>query len=166
MMPRRSLVTTRTHQAFARAHTLAADLGHDEVTPAHIMLGILRHHANPAAQILLYSVRIDRQTLERELEALLPPPGASALPGAPLQWTAADEAILEQAAVESRELGTDYLATEHVLLSFLRNPSSPVSRLLDRHGVRLETVRDNVRRLNDGTMTWAAADQNKGMSAP
>lgn len=163
-MPLRDMVTTRTHRVFAIAHRLAASLGHDEVTPAHVVHGILREEVNVAAQLLLHVRGIDRSALERELDALLPPRTTTTTTDAELRWSGTDEAILERAAAESRELGTEYIGCEHVLLALLRDPSHPVGQVFKRHGIGFDTVRTDLQRIHAEAMK-RAADQDSGGTA-
>lgn len=41
-LPRRPFLTTRAHEVFALAHDLADRLGHDDLTPVHVALSVLR----------------------------------------------------------------------------------------------------------------------------
>src|SRR5688572_23919993 len=142
-MPRRPYVTTRTHEVFAIAHDLAERLGHDDVTPVHIALGLIREGRSvAAAAILSRGVQLD--VLERELEAHLSPPEAPRVPPAERSWTPSDECVLERATVEARELGTEFFGCEHVLLAFLRDATSTPAQVLARHGIRFEDARTEV----------------------
>ncbi len=150
LMPVRPYVTTRTREVFALAHDLADRLGHDEVTPVHVTLGLISEGMNIAAQILLYGRGVPRDVLERELEGHLPPPGAPRPPAHPRSWTSSDERMLEQATVEARELGHEYFGCEHVLLAFLRDATSVPAQVLAHHGVHFDDFRTEFLRLLNG----------------
>ena len=147
LMPVRPYVTTRTREVFAMAHDLADRLGHDDVTPAHVTLGLIREGMNIAAQILLYGRRVPRDVIEREIEAHLPPPGAPRPPTSSHSWTASDERMLEQATVEARELRTEHFGCEHILLAFLRDTTGVPAQLLANHGVHFDDFRAEVLRI-------------------
>ncbi len=164
LMPRRPYVTTRTHEVFAIAHDLADRLGHDDVTPVHVALGLISEGQNIAAQILLFSRGVPRDVLERELEGHLPPPGAPRPPAHPRSWTSSDERMLEQATVEARELGHEYFGCEHVLLAFLRDATSVPAQVLAQHGVHFDDFRTEVlriynRRPDSGTSSGPSPEQ-------
>lgn len=145
-MRRRPYVTTRTHEVFAIAHDLADRLGHDDVTPVHLTLGLVREGRSVAAAILhARSVPVD--ALERELAARLPPPRESRVPTREHTWIHSDERVLEQASVEGHELGAEFIGCEHVLLAFLRDPSSAPAQVLAQHGVRYDDARTDVLRI-------------------
>jgi ATP-dependent Clp protease ATP-binding subunit ClpC len=138
-MPLRPAATTRTHTAFGLANDLARQLGHEEVTPPHVVIGLMREGSNLAAGILIHVWKIPVEVLERDLMDILPAAGSprSDLPPA---WTAADEQMLEQATAESSRLGLEYVAGEHLLLAFLREPTGATARVLAGHGVRYHDV--------------------------
>ncbi|MFL5486801.1 MAG: Clp protease N-terminal domain-containing protein [Gemmatimonadaceae bacterium] len=144
-MRRRPYVTTRTHEVFAIAHDVADQLGHEDVTPLHICIGLIREGRSIAAQIVqVRGVRLD--ALHDELEAHLPPIGEPRVPAREHAWTLSDESILEHATREGRELGAEFVGCEHVLLAFLRDPATVSAQLLAQHGVRFEDVRTEVLR--------------------
>jgi len=145
-MPRRPYVTTRTHEVFAIAHDLAEHLGHDDVTPVHIALGLLREGRSIAAAIL-HGRGVPLDVVERELEAHLPPPGAPRVPPRERSWTPSDEHVLEQATVEARELGTEFFGCEHVMLALLRDATSAPAQVLAHHGVRFDDARTEILRI-------------------
>ncbi len=147
LMPVRPYVTTRTREVFALAHDLADRLGHDEVTPVHVTLGLISEGMNIAAQILLYGRGVPRDVLERELEVHLLPSGAPHPPTDSYLWTSNDERMLEQATVEARELGTEYFGCEHVLLAFLRDTTSVPAQVLAHHAVHFDDFRTEVLRI-------------------
>jgi ATP-dependent Clp protease ATP-binding subunit ClpC len=144
-MVRRSFVTSRTHEVFAIAHDLADTLGHDELSPLHVMIALLREEKNVAAQLVC--TRVPRSVIETELEAQLPPAGTARAGVTERAWSAADEQLIGQAANESREHGKVYIGCEHVLLAFLRDTSSVPAQVLARHGIDFNTVREDLDRV-------------------
>ena len=159
MMPQRLFITSHLREAFALAYGQAAQLGHEEVTPAHLLLGILQHGTNMAAQILLYSCRVSQPRLEEDLATLLPPTKPCRPPGAP-SWSSRDERILALAATEAQGLGHEHYGCQHVLLAFLRDQTSMLPAVLARHGVHFDDVRRDVVRVYNDTMVWAAANSD------
>jgi ATP-dependent Clp protease ATP-binding subunit ClpA len=62
--------------------------------------------------------------------------------------------MLSLAAVESQELGKEYVGSEHLLLAFLRDPTTGPAIVLALHGVTFDNVRQDVVRIYDLTMVW------------
>ena len=145
-MRRRPYVTTRTHEVFAIAHDLADRLGHDDVTPVHVSIALVREGRSIAA-FILHSHGVQLDAFERELEAHLPPAAEPRVPTHERSWTRNDERILELAKVEARELGNEFFSCEHVLLSFLRDPTSMTAQLRALHGLRYDDARAVVLRV-------------------
>jgi ATP-dependent Clp protease ATP-binding subunit ClpC len=145
-MPRRPYVTTRTHEVFAIAHDLAERLGHEDVTPVHLAVGLIREGRSIAAAIL-HGRGVPLDVLERELGAYLPSARAARVPARQRSWTASDERLLEHITVEARELGTEFFGCEHVLLAILRDATSAPAQVLAHHGVRFDDARTEVVRI-------------------
>lgn len=136
-------VTDRTRKVLGIAHDFAAHLGHEAVLPEHIAIGLLREGEGVAVAALLNrNVPID--TLERELEAQLSPSGSLGEEARELSWAPASTRVLEQAGVESRDLGHPYMGTEHLLLALLRDPAGAPARVLARYGLGLDDARTEV----------------------
>jgi ATP-dependent Clp protease ATP-binding subunit ClpA len=148
-LPVRPFLTTRARAVFSFAHDLADRLGHDDVTPVHVTIGLLNEGRNIAGQLILYGRGLPRDVLERELGAHLPP-AAAPRPSAPSRaWSPIDERMIEAAAAEARELGAEYFGCEHLLLAFLRDADGAPARVLARHGVGYADVRGELLRLRE-----------------
>ena len=52
--------------------------------------------------------------------------------------------VLRLAAAQARDLGHDVVGSAHLLLAILADEDEPAARLLDRHGVTLDTSRHAV----------------------
>lgn len=142
-MARRPYVTTRTLEVFALAHDLAERLGHDDVTPVHVALSLLREGRSAAVQLLVgRGVALD--VLERELAAHLPPTGPPSVPARKPSWTPGIEQVLARTIAESRELRVEFFGCEQVLLALLRDQAGAPAQVLARHGVRFEDARAEV----------------------
>lgn len=156
----RPLLTTRAHEVFAIAQDLATTHGRKELAPVHLALAMLRERINTPAQLLVYGFQLSDELLRQELEAHLPASADPGPTGRDHSWSASDERILELAGVESRALGTEYTACEHIFLAFLRDPTTIPALVLARHGIRYDTFREKVLQVYGRTMDWAgpAAD--------
>jgi ATP-dependent Clp protease ATP-binding subunit ClpA len=146
LIPRFPHLTARARHVLALANDLADRRGDTDVTPAHVLLGLLQEGQSVAVYAL--SARgVPLDALAEELTAALPPPGAPRAAPAVRGWTAADEALVMQAAREARELDTPYYGAESLLLALLRDAEGVPTRLLARHGVGFESVQAEVRRV-------------------
>ncbi len=145
-------VTSRTSVAFAIAHDLADQLGHDGVTPKHVAVGLLREEMSIAAQLLVHGRGIPRTTLEA---ALLPECAALGLAGSHAvkrSWTPGAEHLLEEAAREAAERGSEATGCEHVLLAILRDATSDAARAFGAFGVHHADVTLDLDRVARGEL--------------
>ena len=142
-LPMRPNLTNRAHKALALAHDLADRLGHDDVTPLHLALGVVREHRNVGVGAL-FNRGVPLDVLERELEERLPPPGTPRTPPPEREWTPSDEDVIDQATIEARELGTSFYGCEHLLLVSLRDETGAPAQVLARHGLAYEDMRAEV----------------------
>lgn len=145
-MPMRPNLTTHAHDVFASAHDLADRLGHDDVTPVHVAISVVREIPNVGAGAL-FNLGVSPEVLERELEECLPPSETPRNPAPPRTWSATDEHFIEQAKVEAHELGTRFYGCEHVLLAFLRDEAGATAQVLARHGIGYDNLRAEILRM-------------------
>jgi ATP-dependent Clp protease ATP-binding subunit ClpB len=109
-------LTTRTQEAMAAAVRRAATDGHPQVEPAHLLAALL-DQPDGVAPALLAAVGADaaavRAAAERSLNALPSASGSSV--SSPGLGRAAYQA-LSAAGETARELGDEYVSTEHLLI--------------------------------------------------
>ena len=127
----------------------ARELGHHNIEPEHILLGLLDEPQSRAARVLnsltieVEDVRARAVQARRPAKTLPMPPGASA------PFTPHAMQILQRAPVEATSLGSDQVAPEHILLALVGEPHGTAACILREHGADLETVRHEVIRLAD-----------------
>ncbi|HEU0104443.1 MAG TPA: ATP-dependent chaperone ClpB [Mycobacteriales bacterium] len=122
-------LTTKSQEAVATAVRRAATEGHPEVAPVHLLLALLDQPEGIAVS-LLAAVGADAQTVRTRAEALL-----RALPAASGSTVAAPQlsrtllASLAVAQNKAKEVGDDYVSTEHLLVG-LADAGGEVATLL------------------------------------
>ena len=141
--------TNRTYVSLSIARGIAAGRGHDDLTAAHIALGILREAENGAVAALHHG-GIALLKLRRDLEADLPPLGHPRFGEVVLPATPGEEEIVERAVAEVAALNDEFLGNEHLLLAMLRDPSTPVAQIFSRHGFTYEAALTHLRSVRGG----------------
>lgn len=131
--------TTRVRVALSIARALAAGMGHDEVTDAHVVLGIVREGENPAIAVLQHA-GIALDVLRHDLEQALEPRGRARPREVARPLTEGERLLVERADVERRQLHHQHLGTEHLLLAVLHEAASPVAQLLARYNLRYDAL--------------------------
>jgi Clp amino terminal domain, pathogenicity island component len=106
--------TPRARNAVVAAQNAAHEAGNNEITPDHLMLGVL---SDPDALVtkLLRAQRVDPESLRDSIT--LPPPADKVPALIPFSGTA--RKALELTFREALRLGHNYIGTEHVLLALL-----------------------------------------------
>lgn len=120
--------TVRARNVVIAAQEEARAAGHDEIGPAHLVLGLLSEPGAFAAwAITEQEVALD--AVRAAALAALPPP--TALVPDLIPYDAAARKALELTLREALRLGHDYVGTEHILLALLEHEdgAGPLSGL-------------------------------------
>ncbi len=121
-------LTIKAQEALASAQSLAAERGHPEIDPLHLLSSLLAETGGVIIPVL-EQVGVDmpqlRQIVASELGHF---PRASG--GAPPQVGAALGRVLEKAQNEADAMKDDYVSTEHLLLA-LAKVDSKAQRVLE-----------------------------------
>lgn len=132
-------LTTRVRVALSIARAIAAAMGHDDVTAAHAVLGILREGENPAVAVL-HHAGVPLDALRQDLEQALEPRGRPRPREVARPLTEGERVLMERAEVERRQRHHHHLGTEHILLAVLHDAASPVALALARHDLRYDSA--------------------------
>ena len=138
--------TERARRVVFFAQEEAGRLGENYVSTEHLLLGLVREKDSVAARILdrmgVSSGRI-RSEIERQIT-----PGDGRL-GQDMQLTPQAKRALDLAYDEARQLGNDYIGTEHLLLGLIRESEGLTERVLVQAGIELERARREVVAMQD-----------------
>lgn len=118
--------TTRAKKAIDYANDIAFRLGHNYVGTEHILYGLLREGEGIAAKVLI-AQGIEYKKVEEKIEELL---GVEEQKGNSVGFTPRTKRVLENALIEAKKLGYNYIGTEHILVGILREGDSVAVRLL------------------------------------
>jgi ATP-dependent Clp protease ATP-binding subunit ClpA len=145
--------TPRARGAVVAAQNAAHDAANGEITPAHLLLGVL---SDPAAlaTVLLRLQKIDIEALH---SAIALPPAASETP-ALIPFSGPARKVLELTFREALRLGHNYIGTEHLLLALLE--------LEDGAGPLHRTGVDKVRAEADLAAALASLTNSADASGP
>ncbi len=128
--------TPRARGAVVAAQNAAHDAANDEITPDHLLLGLL---SDPAAlaTVLLHLQKVDTEAIRT---AITLPPAAAETP-ALIPFSGPARKALELTFREALRLGHNYIGTEHLLLALLDlEDGSAIQGPLQRSGVDKDRV--------------------------
>jgi len=141
-------LTVKAQEALATAAERARITGNPELTPLHLLAGLLAEQGS-VAETLLRGVGADTEALRRDTDdALAKLPSMQGAATAP-QASLALRETLDRALAESQEMGDDYVASEHVLIA-LAEHSGPAKDVLRRENVTKKTLLEALKNVRGG----------------
>lgn len=133
--------TERAQRALIYAQEEARNLGHNYVGTEHLLLGLLKEGEGAAAQVLK-GLGIDINKVREQVENLVGKGNYNFTEG--FGYTPRTKRVMELSFYEARNLGHNYVGTEHLLLSLIREGEGVASRILKDSGVDLQNARDQI----------------------
>jgi ATP-dependent Clp protease ATP-binding subunit ClpB len=127
-------LTNKSRDAINAATSRAVEAGHPDLTPAHLLLALLAGEDNENVTDLLAAVGADEAVIRSGAERLLSAqPSVAGSTVAPPQPNRELLAAIGDAGRRAKELGDDYLSTEHLLIGIAAQ-GGRTGELLDKQG--------------------------------
>lgn len=123
----------------------AKRLNHDQLTPEHILLGLIREGEGIAVKALI-NLNIELNQLRNDIELAVKKSGGTLLIG-DVPHSSRVEKILKLSTMEARGLGHTYIGTEHLLLGILKEESGTAALILESKNVNVDKVRNEILKL-------------------
>ena len=139
--------TDRARRVVVLAQEEARMLNHNYIGTEHLLLGLI-HEGTGVAAKALESLGVSLEAVRAQVEAIIGQ-GQEA-PSGHIPFTPRAKKVLELSLRESRQLGHDYIGTEHILLGLLREGEGVAAQVLARLGADLNRVRQQVIELLHG----------------
>ncbi|MCD6317860.1 ATP-dependent Clp protease ATP-binding subunit [Candidatus Aerophobetes bacterium] len=143
--------TERARRAILLAREEAKRLDHDYLGTEHLLLGLIREGEGIAATAL-QNLGIDLGQVRQEVEKAVGRGGGSLFLGQ-IPFTPRAKKVLELAVTEARDLGHNYIGTEHLLLGLIREGEGVAAQILNSLGADLDRVREEVVNLLGGKVS-------------
>ncbi|MFD5873907.1 ATP-dependent chaperone ClpB [Streptomyces sp. NPDC060322] len=135
-------LTNKSRDALNAATSRAVKDGHPDLTPGHLLLALLAGEDNANITDLLAAVDADQVAVREETERLLGSlPSVTGSTVAPPQPSRELLAVIADADQRAKELGDDYLSTEHLLIA-LAAKGGRAGEILDGQGARAKKLLD------------------------
>ena len=134
--------TERGKKVIQLAHHEALRMGHPMVEPEHILLGLIHEGGGTACQAMI-ALGLDLERIKSQIEEAMgqsqPNMKSIDLPLSPRMKKA-----LELSMLEARNMGVNYVDTEHMLLGILGDDNSLVSQYFFTMGVDIAAARRQI----------------------
>jgi ornithine carbamoyltransferase len=138
--------TERARKTVFFAQEEAGNLGENYVSTEHLLLGLIREGDTVAARVL-DRLGVSRGRIRVEIERQVVR-GDGRL-SQDMQLTPRAKRVIDLAYDEARQLGNNYIGTEHLLLGLLREAEGLAGRTLVKLGVELERTQQEVKQLQE-----------------
>jgi ATP-dependent Clp protease ATP-binding subunit ClpC len=152
--------TEKAIKVIMLAQEEARRLGHNFVGTEQILLGLIGEGTGIAAKVLK-SMGVNLKDARIEVEKIIG--RGSGFVAVEIPFTPRAKRVLELSLEEARQLGHNYIGTEHLLLGLIREGEGVAARVLENLALDLTKIRTQViRLLGDTSETTAGSPQNKG----
>jgi ATP-dependent Clp protease ATP-binding subunit ClpC len=141
--------TDRARRVVVMAQEEARELGHNYVGTEHILLGLIHEGTGIAAQALT-ALGVSQDEIRAQVEAIIGRGDLASVQHGPIPFTPRTKKVLELAAREARDLGHNYIGTEHILLGLMREGAGVGAQILNSAGIEFSAVRHQIRELLRG----------------
>ncbi|MEJ2756930.1 MAG: ATP-dependent Clp protease ATP-binding subunit [Anaerolineales bacterium] len=147
-------LTQRAKKVLSLAHQEAERLRHSYIGTEHLLLGLILEEGGVASRVLR-ELGLESKRLS-ELVERLSEPGRHT--GGKIDLAPGTQQVLQYAFEEAKNLGKNYVSTEHLLLGLIRLDDSLAMQVLRKTGVNAEQIRRQTRRiLQEGSAPAAQA---------
>jgi ATP-dependent Clp protease ATP-binding subunit ClpC len=136
--------TEKAIKVIMLAQEEARRLGHNFVGTEQILLGLIGEGTGVAAKVLK-SMGVNLKDARVEVEKIIG--RGSGFVAVEIPFTPRAKRVLELSLEEARQLGHNYIGTEHLLLGLIREGEGVAARVLENLGVDLSKVRTQVIRM-------------------
>lgn len=118
--------TNRAKKAIDIANEVAMELGHNYIGTEHILYGLIKEGSGVAAKVL------ENQGIEPDMviDKIVELVGNETPVNETIGFTPRSKRVIENAFIEARKLGYNYIGTEHMLLGILKEGDSIAARIL------------------------------------
>jgi len=151
--------TEKAIKVIMLAQEEARRLGHNFVGTEQILLGLIGEGTGVAAKVLK-SMGVNLKDARVEVEKIIG--RGSGFVAVEIPFTPRAKRVLELSLEEARQLGHNYIGTEHLLLGLIREGEGVAARVLENLGVDLSKVRTQVIRMLGETAEVAAGSSSQG----
>ena len=146
--------TEKAIKVIMLAQEEARRLGHNFVGTEQVLLGLIGEGTGIAAKVLK-SMGVNLKDARVEVEKIIG--RGSGFVAVEIPFTPRAKRVLELSWDEARQLGHNYIGTEHLLLGLIREGEGVAARVLENLGVDLNKIRSNVVKMLGDTKPQAAA---------
>ena len=139
--------TNRAQKAIELANEAAIELGHNYIGTEHILYGLTKEGSGVASKVLGNQEVTPDEVIDKIVELI----GQEEPITETLGFTPRTKRVIENAFIEARKLGYNYIGTEHLLIGILREGDCIAARILLELNVNIPRLYNEiVKVINEG----------------
>ncbi len=139
--------TNRAKKAIELANEVAIELGHNYVGTEHIIYGLTKEGSGVASKVLGNQEITPDSIIDKMIELI----GQEEPIDETLGFTPRTKRVIENAFIEARKLGYNYIGTEHILIGILREGDCIAARILLELNVNIPRLYNEIIKvINEG----------------
>jgi ATP-dependent Clp protease ATP-binding subunit ClpA len=123
-------------------------LNHNYIGTEHLLLGLI-HEGEGVAATALESLGISLEAFRGQVEEIIGQ--GQSMPTGHIPFTPRAKKVLELSLREAKQLGHNYIGTEHILLGLIREGEGVAAQVLVKLGAGLDRVRQQVIQVLSGS---------------
>ncbi len=154
--------TEKAIKVIMLAQEEARRLGHNFVGTEQVLLGLIGEGTGVAAKALK-SMGVNLKDARAEVEKIIG--RGSGFVAVEIPFTPRAKRVLELSWDEARQLGHNYIGTEHLLLGLIREGEGVAARVLENLSVDLNKVRTNVVKMLGETKTSSGSSSSSSVTS-
>ena len=139
--------TNRAQKAIQIANELAIELGHNYVGTEHVLYGLAKEGGGIASKVLENQEVTPDEIIDKIAELI----GQEEPITETLGFTPRTKRVIENAFIEARKIGYNYIGTEHILIGILREGDCIAARILLELNVNIPKLYNEIIKvINEG----------------
>ena len=151
--------TSRAKKAIEIANEIAMELGHNYIGTEHILYGLAKEGSGVASKVIENQEVYPDDIIDKIVELI----GKEESIDETLGFTPRTKRVIENAFIEARKLGYNYIGTEHLLLGIMREGDSIAIRILLELNVNIPKIYNEIIKvINEGEDFKDENSNNKG----
>lgn len=156
--------TERAQKVILFAQEEAKQLRHNYVGTEHLLLGLIKEGEGIAAKVLT-NLGVDLDKVRQQVINLI---GYGNEEGELLGFTPRTKRVFELSLMEAKNLGHNYIGTEHILLGLIKEGEGVAATILKGVGIDLAKAREEVISMLDNSFNrhGQKGNQRRGIKTP
>ena len=159
-----NMFTDGVKRVMLYAREESARVGHNYIGTEHLLLGIIKEGKGKAVTVLT-NLGLNLETVKQSVEDYVATSGGTMTIGE-VPFTPRAKQILEVAANEAKEMKTQFVDVEHLLLALLKDKEGVAAQILAAFGVDYKTAMEETVAVLEGKTTGGQKEKGKKSKTP